>query len=125
MHDTNQQPKQPTGHGTVFSYSIGFLLSLIMTMAAYLLVVNKLLEGRALIAALIALAIAQLFVQLIFFLHLGSESKPRMRLLIFLFMGIVLAIIVGGSIWIMDNLDYRMMPHEVDEYMLEEEGIRE
>jgi len=46
---------------------------------------------------------------LIFFLHLGIESKPRWNLLVFYFMVVVLAILLYGSFWIMSNLDYRMM----------------
>jgi cytochrome o ubiquinol oxidase operon protein cyoD len=100
------------------------VLSIALTMAAYLSVVNDILTGKTLIMVIVGLAVAQLLVQLLFFLHLGNEAKPRWNLVIFLFMVLVLSIVVGGSLWIMNNLDYNMMPHEMHEYMLEEEGIR-
>jgi cytochrome o ubiquinol oxidase operon protein cyoD len=122
-----EQPNKYTqaGHGSVASYSIGFILSLVLTMTAYLSVVNHWLAGKSLMALIIGLAIAQLMVQLLFFLHLGSEAKPRHRLLIFLFMAMVLAIVVAGSIWIMDSLNYRMDSHEVNDYIIKDEGIPE
>lgn len=107
-------------HGTYLSYTIGFVLSIILTLGAYYLVVEKILAGRELAAAIVGLAVLQLFVQLLFFLHLGSESKPRWNLMVFLFAALVVVIVVFGSIWIMDNLDYHMMPEEMDHHMLEQ-----
>lgn len=118
-----QNPKNTHHAGSLLSYSLGFALSVLLTVAAYVSAVNHSLPGNTLIAVIIGLAIAQLMVQLIFFLHLGSETKPRLRLTIFLFMLVVLAIVVGGSLWIMHNLDYNMMPHNMDKYMMDEEGI--
>lgn len=107
-------------HGTYLSYTIGFVLSIILTLGAYYLVVEKILAGRELAAAIVGLAVLQLFVQLLFFLHLGSESKPRWNLMVFLFAALVVVIVVFGSIWIMDNLDYHMMPEEMDHQLLEQ-----
>jgi cytochrome o ubiquinol oxidase operon protein cyoD len=63
-------------------------------------------------------------VQLVFFLHLGGEGKPRWRLTAFLFMLLVLVILVFGSLWIMYNLDYHMTmsPEELDSQIIEDEG---
>jgi cytochrome o ubiquinol oxidase operon protein cyoD len=91
------------------SYVTGFLFSIILTFAAYILVVNHVLEDALLVAVIIGLAIIQLFVQLFFFLHLGKESKPRWNLLMLSFALGVVIIIVFGSLWIMKNLDYNMM----------------
>ena len=104
---------------TLAMYIVGFVLSLALTTAAYIVVTQKLLNDSELITALITLAIAQVLVQLFFFLHLGRETKPRWRLVVFLFMLLVLGIVVIGSLWIMQNLDYHMTPQESDTYMLE------
>jgi cytochrome o ubiquinol oxidase subunit IV len=120
------KPRQTpeAAHGSRASYITGFLLSLTLTMAAYLAVTEHWFHGSALVTVLIALAIVQLFVQLVFFLHLGRESKPRWNLTVFSFMLIVLIILVFGSLWIMKNLNYHMMsPHEIDKHMQDEEGI--
>jgi cytochrome o ubiquinol oxidase operon protein cyoD len=110
-------------HGSLESYTTGFILSLVLTLAAYFAVVNDTLSTTTLIAGIVILAIAQLFVQLIFFLHIDRERKPRHMLMVSLFTVMVLGIVVYGSIWIMDNLHYNMTPDEVTEYMMEEEGI--
>ena len=111
-------------HGTVATYTIGFVLSLGLTLAAYVTVVNHALAKSTIVAIVVGLALTQLFVQLLFFLHLGREAKPRWRLIAFLFMLMVIGIVVLGSLWIMDNLNYHMMPHDADNYIMKDEGIR-
>jgi len=117
---TKTASKKATSKSTMQAYLTGFFLSLMLTLVAYFSVVNQILGGRALLVAVIGLALAQLLVQLVFFLHLGRESKPRHKLMVFAFMLLVIGIVVGGSLWIMDNLNYNMMPHEMDEHMLQE-----
>ena len=95
--------------GSLKNYITGFLLALILTLLAYFLVTQKIYTSYNQIIAIISgLAIVQLFVQLIFFLHLGRESKPRWNVTVFVFAAIVVVIIVVGSIWIMNNLNYNM-----------------
>ncbi|MET1032930.1 MAG: cytochrome o ubiquinol oxidase subunit IV [Candidatus Saccharimonadales bacterium] len=118
MSDTLSTRPQHTS--TLRAYVTGFALSLMLTAAAYVSVVNEVLTGTMLIAIITCLAIAQLLVQLVFFLHLQRETKPRLNLMVFSFMLIVVGIIVIGSLWIMHNLDYNMMPHDMNERMLEE-----
>jgi cytochrome o ubiquinol oxidase operon protein cyoD len=105
--------------GSYRSYVTGFLLSLILTLASYFLVVNHVINakwGLALVVA--ALALTQCVIQLTLFLHLGSETRPRLRLLVFCFMFGVVVILVSGSIWIMYNLNHRMYtPTQVNNYM--------
>lgn len=96
----------------VASYIIGFVLSVILTLLAYSLVVNGVLGGWNLIYALVGLAVVQLLVQLLFFLHLGRESEPRWNLLVFDFTLVVVIILVVGSLWIMNNLHYNMTPQD-------------
>ncbi len=91
----------------------GFVISLVLTLAAYFIVVEHLLVGWALLSTVVALAIVQGVCQLIFYLHLGVESKPRWNLMIFLFMVLIMVVILVGSMWIMRNLDYYLMPVNV------------
>jgi cytochrome o ubiquinol oxidase subunit IV len=97
-------------NGTLTSYIIGFLLSLVLTLAAYFLVEKQWFDRWTLILVITALAIVQMIVQLFFFLHLGNESKPRWNLHSFLFMALVVVVLAGGSLWIMYSLDVRVMP---------------
>lgn len=55
-----------------------------------------------------------MFIQLFFFLHLGQESKPYWNSQLFLFMLTILVILVIGSLWIMHNLSYNVMPMDHD-----------
>jgi cytochrome o ubiquinol oxidase operon protein cyoD len=96
-------------HGTYKSYIIGFILSIALTFAAYYCVVQDVFTGNILYSVIVTLCLIQVLVQLLFFLHLMDEAKPRNNLMIFLFMVLVIAILVFGSLWIMSNLDYRTM----------------
>lgn len=109
---------------TTKSYITGFVLSVILTLIPYYLVVERVMTGWMLIIYLMVFAVVQLLVQLEFFIHLAPESGPRWNVLVFLFMGLVLLIIVLGSLWIMDNLDYHnMTPEETNAHIQDEEAI--
>lgn len=108
---------------TLQKYIIGFILSLAITLVAYFAVVGEWTNGLALLVLLCGLALLQMFVQLVYFLHLGDEVGPRYRLASFLFMAGILLIVVVGSVWIMYHLNYNMMnmtPNEKSEYMLKQ-----
>lgn len=119
-----QQAKKRIGNSsspsTAWSLTIGFVLALSLTVFAYLIVVNHWLQTVWTLVAIVILAVLQLVVQLVFFLHLGREKKPRWNLSAFFFMLIFLFIVVAGSVWIMYNLNYNMMtisPSQMDSYM--------
>lgn len=86
----------------------GFLLSIIFTLVTYFIAVKHYATGTALLIAVFGLSLAQAAVQLVFFFHIGLESKPRWNLIIFLFLVLVMIVIIGGSMWIMYNLNYNM-----------------
>ena len=93
-----------------YSYVIGYVLSLILTLNAYVaatLNVGALTPG--LVTMLALLASAQLIVHVIYFLHLGYESRPKWNSVALIVTVMVLLFIVVGSIWVMNNLDYNMM----------------
>lgn len=115
--------RHQTFEGSQNRYIAGYLLSVILTLIPFAVVMNFWLEGTQLIVLLLTFAVVQLFVQLHFFLHLGQESKPRWKLMMFLFAALVVVILVIGSLWIMSNLNYNMMPSEVEHHIMDEEGI--
>ena len=105
-------------------YIIGFVLSLIMTAVPYWMVTSEEFTRTAVLFAIAIFAILQVWVQLFFFLHLGTETKPRLKSWSFGFMTLVVVILVFGSIWIMNNLNYNMMsPDQTIEYVQDEEAI--
>lgn len=101
--------QRETEHGSVRSYTLGFFICLGLTLLAFLLVGQQLLSNWALNVALVVLSIVQVTIQLIFFLHLGSEPKPQWNVFAFIGMATVVGILVLGTIWIMYNLEYRLM----------------
>ena len=118
-HQNNQVQGMDHGEGGIVSYTIGFILAIILTLVAYFAVVDQWATGGLLVALIMSLAAVQLAVQLIFFLHLGRQKESHWNVAVFLFMMLVLIIIVGGSLWIMNNLNYNMQmtPEQMNEYM--------
>lgn len=110
----------------VRSYGIGFIISIVLTATAFLLVEHHLLPRTGLIVTIVGLAVIQLAVQLIFFLHIGSGSAARWKIATFFLALIIVGIVVGGSTWIMNNLNYNMQrftPQEQNQYLHDHEGI--
>ncbi|MES2006501.1 MAG: cytochrome o ubiquinol oxidase subunit IV [Patescibacteria group bacterium] len=111
---------------TLHAYILGFILSIGLTLFAFSMVQMHLDSGHVApshevaIPALITLAIAQLLVQLILFLHLGREQKPRWNLIALCFALFVVTVVVGGSLWIMNHLHHESMS---DYNVFEEENI--
>ncbi len=117
--------KHEAGQGSLRTYVSGFILSIILTLTAFAFVYlhvhseHGTFSHHLLIPLIVVLAVAQLFVQLRFFLHVGRESKPRWNLMALIFAVIVVLIVVIGSLWIMSNLNYRMMssPQLINKYL--------
>lgn len=95
---------------TLRLYLTGFLGSLVLTLLSFSLAAAKLFPRPFLIGVLSFLAVAQFFVQLVFFMHFGKEAKPRWMMLVFYFMVLVVAILVLLSLWIITDLNHRVMP---------------
>lgn len=113
-------------HGTTKSYVVGFILSVVLTLIAFYVVANQSLGSSGLRLLVLFLAVVQLFVQVAFFLHLGKESKPRWNLIVFGFAVMVVFIVVVGSLWIMNNLDYHHeTPQQTNRTIIEDEGFQE
>ena len=108
---------------TLRSYVTGFILSILLTLVPYFLVTNHLLSPEMLVGVIIIFAFIQLIVQLLFFLHMRQESKPRLNLIIFIsFFGIILIVVVA-SIWIMQHLNYSMNLLQLNTVMQQGEGF--
>jgi cytochrome o ubiquinol oxidase operon protein cyoD len=109
--------------GTLASYVTGFIFSVYLTIIAYLAVYNDAFNSFRTTAFIIVLAVVQFVVQIVFFLHIGKERKPRWKFAALIFMIVVLLILVLGSLWIMSNLNYRMSPEQMNNYMTHQQGL--
>ncbi|MEI8125433.1 MAG: cytochrome o ubiquinol oxidase subunit IV [Parachlamydiaceae bacterium] len=110
MHtDLSLKEMQKEWHGTLRSYIIGFVASIVLTSTSFFLVIAKNIPEFLLVYVIVGLALTQAIFQLLFFLHVGQEAKPRWETIVFCFMLLILFIIVIGSLWIMYDLDNRVM----------------
>jgi len=106
-------------------YVLGFGLSIITTLTSFYLVSRQILAGWDLVYAIVGLALLQVIIQLLCFLHVGHEKEPRWNLLALDFTLIVVVIVVIGTLWIMDHLNYHMTsPSDTDTYMIQDEGFQ-
>ncbi len=99
-------------HGWNISFKpliYGFIGSIVLTLITYLIAIEHALCKCTLICIVMGLTTLQAAVQLILFMHLGVESKPRWNLVFFFFTVVIMLAVVIGSIWIMYNLNYNMM----------------
>lgn len=112
---------------TIKPYVIGFVLSLVFTFVAFFIVdqhvTAKLFSYEAVIIIILCLAVAQLFVQLFFFLHMGKEKGPKWNLAVFISFISVILMIVIASLWIMYHLNYNMSGHDMEQKILEKEAM--
>lgn len=97
-------------HGSLKSYVIGLALSLLLTLASFGAVMTGLVPRGMALPAIVLLCVAQLVVQLVYFLHIGTAPSQRENAGIFLCTAGLIAIIVAGSLWVMHNANTNMMP---------------
>lgn len=95
--------------GSLKSYLTGFVLSLILTAMPFALVMRGAWSSAAALAGIFSAGIVQILVHLHYFLHLDTSSAAGWNMLAIIFTLLIMALFVGGSIWIMNDLHYRMM----------------
>lgn len=98
-----------TSKKTLSAYISGLILCILLTLAAFAVVEKRLFTDKHLYLSLAILAVVQLFVQVVCFLRLNASPEGRWNLMPFLFAILLIAILAGGSLWIMYNLNYNMM----------------
>ncbi len=91
-------------------YLIGLVLAASLTAASFYFARSGLIWGPAIPAALTALAVAQMGVHLVFFLHLTTGPDNINNVLALAFGVLIVALIIGGSVWIMANMNHNMLP---------------
>jgi len=95
------------------SYTAGLALAVVATIASFVVSQTGLLWAPGIPVGLIVLALAQIGVHLVFFLHLGSGSDSTNNILALAFGVLVVLLIIAGSVWIIANLNSNMMPMSV------------
>ena len=107
---------------TLKSYITGFILSVALTLAAVFIVQNSSVNRTHTLVYILTLAIVQMFVQLFFFLHLNKGSDRKWNIAVFISAASIILILVVGSVWIMNHLNYNMTPNQMNSYLIKTEG---
>lgn len=116
LHDPRRANRPTPGleahgnHGTWRGYVVGYVLAIALTIAAFAIAPAKNMAPFSIEAALVVLAIAQMIVHLIFFLHINTAPEQKMNILAFAATMLIITIVVAGSLWIMSHLTTNMMP---------------
>ncbi len=91
-------------------YLLGLALAAALTVASFYLLHTHLIWAPAIPIALAVLAVAQIGVHLVFFLHLTTAPDNTNNVLALAFGVLIVALIIAGSLWIMDRMEARVMP---------------
>jgi cytochrome o ubiquinol oxidase operon protein cyoD len=111
-HAPGDEPREAAGHW-VRNANLGLAFSVVLTVAAFALTICPIVYGPAVAVALVVLAIGQMGVHLVFFLHITTGPDNTNNVLALAFGILVVFLMVVGSIWIMDNLSHNMMPMQM------------
>ena len=94
----------------VRGYLLGFVLSVALTAVSFYITRSMLVWSPSIPIALSVLAVAQIGVHLVFFLHLTSGPDNINNLMALAFGLLIVMLTVFGSLWIMSHLNHNMIP---------------
>ncbi len=109
--DDSHDGSEHVHEGSLRGYLTGFALAAILTIIPFWLVMGHAVESRqAIILIVLGLAAVQIVVHMVFFLHLDTRSESGWNMLAMIFSLVLVAIVLGASIWVMYNENANMMP---------------
>ena len=94
----------------VSGYLTGLGLAILLTATSFFVAGTDLVWEPSIPVALVVLAIAQMGVHLVFFLHITTEPDNTNNVLALAFGVLIVLLVMVGSLWIMANLNHNMMP---------------
>jgi cytochrome o ubiquinol oxidase operon protein cyoD len=94
----------------VRSYLLGLGLSVLLTAASFWALHTVLIWGPSIMMAIVVLAVAQMGIHLVFFLHLTTAPDNLNNSLALGFGVLIVGLIVFGSVWVMNHLNHNMLP---------------
>ncbi|MYL99660.1 cytochrome o ubiquinol oxidase subunit IV [Novosphingobium sp. FGD1] len=103
------------GHGSMREYVVGFILSVVLTAIPFWLVMSGAIpDGRTTALVIMAFAIVQIVVHMIYFLHMNTKSENGWTVMALIFTIVIVVIALSGSLWVMYHLNTNMMPMSHD-----------
>lgn len=110
-HDHAHAPHTAQAHGSLSTYMIGFGLSVVLTAIPFWLVMTHALHSKLATGIVIAaLAVTQIVVHMICFLHMNAKVEEGWSILALVFTLILVLITLIGSLWIVYHLNANMTP---------------
>jgi len=94
----------------LIGYVVGLGLAILLTATSFFVAGTDLVWQPSIPVAIIVLAIAQMGVHLVFFLHITTGADNTNNVLALAFGILIVVLVIGGSLWIMSNLNHNMMP---------------
>ena len=94
----------------LLGYVAGLGLAILLTATSFFVAGTDLVWQPSIPVAIIVLAIAQMGVHLVFFLHITTGADNTNNILALAFGLLIVFLVIGGSLWIMANLNHNMMP---------------
>ncbi|MBD8881266.1 cytochrome o ubiquinol oxidase subunit IV [Rhodanobacter sp. 7MK24] len=111
VHGHEHSHDEHANHGSLRSYLTGFVLAVILTVIPFWLVMGHVFQSHwVTITLVLLLAIVQILVHVVYFLHLDTHSEGGWNMLSFVFTIVLVVIVLGASIWVMYNENTNMMP---------------
>ena len=105
-------------HGSLKTYAIGFILSVILTAIPFWLVMTKAITNSGTMGlVLLAFAAVQVVVHMVYFLHMNTKSEGGWNMMALIFTIMIVGIAMAGSLWVMYHMNHNMMPDLMPEYM--------
>ncbi|MBU2954372.1 cytochrome o ubiquinol oxidase subunit IV [Marinobacter sp. F3R08] len=102
-HDTGS-------HGSVKSYTTGLILSIALTLIPFGMVMQGGFEKTTVVMSISIMAVLQILVQLILFMHMNLKTREGRESGSFVFFtALILALLIGGSVWILYHLNLNLM----------------
>ncbi len=94
----------------LLGYGVGLGLAILLTATSFFIAGTSLVWQPSIPVALVVLAIAQMGVHLVFFLHITTGPDNTNNVMALAFGLLIVFLVIGGSLWIMANLNHNMMP---------------
>lgn len=115
-HHDDHHHGDGASHGSLKDYTIGFLLSVILTAIPFWLVMGNVFNDSSTTALVIlGFAAVQIVVHMIYFLHMNTSSEGGWNMLSLIFTIVLVVITLAGSLWVMFHMNANMMPMSIHE----------